>query len=145
VADAADTVINLCAHIFREGTSATLGFAGDNWNLWKFCDFRAKLLQLDPKAIVPILKQRIEQAGLEKPFYYALHYTDRIYGDSAMRSWSDLGRPGENLDFLHEIADGKRRVRYDKPFVEQLFNTGRVEVPGLEPVWAKVMSEGEWW
>lgn len=145
VADPADTVINLCAHIFREGTSATLGFAGDNWNLWKFCDFRSKLMQLDPAVIAPILQPRLEQAGLQKPFHYALHYTNAIYGDPALAAWSDLCEPADNVDYLYEIADGDRRVRYESPFAEQLFDTGRVTIPGLEPVWSKVMSDGEWW
>jgi hypothetical protein len=145
VPDDLDTVINLCAHIFREGTSATLGFAGDKWNLWKFCDFRSKLAQLDPAEVAPALKARLDQAGLQKPFHYALYYTDRIYGDPALQPWFDLCERVGNLDYLHEIADGGRRVRYEKPFVEQLFDTGRVEVPGLEPVWSKIMSDGEWW
>lgn len=145
VPDAADTVISLCVHIFRDGSSATMGFAGDNWNLWKFCDFRSKLAQLNPAEIAPVLRPRLEEAGLQKPFYYALHYTDRVYGDPALEPWFDIcGRP-ESLDYLNEIADGDRRVRYDRPFVEQLFDTGRLEVPGLKPIWSKVMGEGEWW
>jgi hypothetical protein len=85
VADDADTVVTLCAHIFRDGTSATMGFAGDNWNLWKFCDFRSKLTQLDPAEVGPVLKPRLEKAGLQKAFYYALHYTEAVYGDPALR------------------------------------------------------------
>jgi hypothetical protein len=145
VPDAVDTLINLGVHIFRDGTSATMGFAGDNWNLWKFCDFRSKLAQLDPAEIAPILKPRLEQAQLFDAFYYALHYTGRVYGDPALTPWFDLCDRDEDSDYLYEIADGNRRVRYNRPFSEQLFDTGRREVPGLEPVWSKVMSDGEWW
>ena len=145
VPDTADTVVNLCAHIYREGTSATLGFAGDNWNLWKFCDFRSKLAQLNAAEIGPVVMRRLAEAGLERPFFYALHYTDRIYGDQALKPWFDLCDPGEDLAFLHEIADGNRVTRNDRPFAEQLFDTGRTEVPGLEPIWSKVMPDGEWW
>lgn len=145
VPDAADTVINLCVHIFRDGTSATMGFAGDNWNLWKFCDFRSKLAQLDPAEIAPVLRPRLQEACLLQPFHYALHYTHRVYGDSDLKPWFDLCDRDESADYLYEIADGSRRVRYDRPFSEQLFDTARREVPGLEPVWSKVMSDGEWW
>lgn len=145
VPDAADTVINLCAHIFREGTSATMGFAGDNWNLWKFCDFRSKLKQLNLSEIAKSLKSRLATAGLEQPFYYALYYTDKIYGDPALRPWFGLVDPGDNVDYLYEIRDGDRRARYDRPFAQQLFETGRIEIPGIEPVWSKAMSDGEWW
>jgi hypothetical protein len=145
VPDVADTIISLCVHIFRDGTSATMGFAGDNWNLWKFCDFRSKLAQLDPAQIAAVLRPRLEEAGLQKAFYYALHYTDRVYGDPRLEPWFDLCGHLDNLDYLCEIADGERRVRYDRPFAEQLFDTERLEVPGLQPVWSKVMGEGEWW
>jgi hypothetical protein len=145
VPDPADTVINLCAHIFREGTSATMGFAGDNWNLWKFCDFRSKLAQLDQADIAPILQQRLADSALEKPFHYALHYSDKVYGDPSLRPWFDLCDLGGGIDYLEQIADGDRIVRHVRPFAERLFDTGRVEIPGLKPVWSMVMNDGEWW
>ena len=145
VPDAADTIISLCVHIFRDATSATMGFAGDNWNLWKFCDFRSKLAQVDSAEITKVLRPRLEAAGLEKAFYYALYYTDKVYGDPRLEPWFDLCGRLDNFDYLCEIADGQRRVRYDRQFVDQLFDTERLEVPGLQPVWSKVMGDGEWW
>jgi Uncharacterised nucleotidyltransferase len=145
VPDVVDTIVNLCIHIFREATSATFGFVGENWNLWKFCDFRSQLTQVDAAKVGPILKQRLQEACLEKPFYYALHYTNRIYGDQSLKPWLALCDPGEDLDYLHEVADGDRIIRNDKPFAEKLFHAGRVEIAGLKPAWSNVMHDGEWW
>jgi hypothetical protein len=145
VPDQADTVINLCAHIYREGVSATFGFAGDNWHLWKFCDLRTYLLAHNSLALRQKVARRISELGLQKPFYFALYYTQQVYGDLELASWTELCDIPEDRGFLHEMIDGRRRVAYRRAFSERLFDLRQTVVPGLEPVWAKVMKDGEWW
>lgn len=144
VTDEADTILNLCAHIYREGISATFGYAGENWGLWKFCDLRTYLLRHDSPALRGLVADRVRELGLERPHHYALHYLQQLYGDQELKAWADLCDPGPNLAFLEEMVDGNRRVPYRRPFADKLFDFSRIVLPGLEPAWAKQMGE-RWW
>jgi hypothetical protein len=146
VAAKADTFINLCAHIFREGVSATFAYMGDSWHLGKFSDLRGYLLTHGTPQLADEVRDRVQQFGLEKAYHYALHYTHKVYGDPRFEPWLRLCDPGEDKSFLTELCEGSRRVACDKPFEERLFDLGRALSPELgQPTWAKVMNDGECW
>ncbi|WP_316192602.1 MULTISPECIES: nucleotidyltransferase family protein [unclassified Bradyrhizobium] len=140
-----DMVVNLCVHIYREAISATFGFMGDNWALWKFCDLRSYLVRHDSEELRERVATRVAEFGIEKPYFFALYYTKMVYGDPTLDAWINVCDPGTDKSFLYEMVDGTRRVLYDRPFADRLFDRGQTIVPGLEPAWARAMNEGEWW
>ena len=144
VPDEFDTVICLCAHIYREATSANFAYAGENWHLWKFCDLRQTLLKPQPPEFRNALRDRIVQAGLQIPYYFAVYYTQCVYGTD-LRQWLDLIDVGDDLSFLRVLIDGNNRYEDTRPFNERLFDAGRVRIGQETPVWANVMAQGEWW
>jgi hypothetical protein len=144
VLDDADTVINICCHIYREAVSATFAFLSDNWHIYKFCDLRRVLSKQHSEQFPGILRERVAAGGLQVPVYFSFHYAMLITGDPAMETWANLFDPGEDKSFLFELLDGRRRLRYDRPFADRLFETGEVAVPGHQPTWFKYMNDDEW-
>ena len=144
IPDEADMVLNLCIHIYREAVSAIFAASADNWHLGKFSDLRNYLLKHDSETLRSAVKSRVAETHLEKPYYFALHYTQAVYGDFALAPWADLVDPGDGKDFIYEMLDGERRVMYRAPFSERLFDTAGTEIPGLDPAWKKVMTDDAW-
>jgi len=140
----ADMVLNLCIHIYREAVSATFAAAADNWHLGKFGDLRTYLIHHDSAILREGVAARVREFGLESVFFFALHYTQCVYGDPALKPWTQLVDPGPDREFLIEMVDGKRRVTYRRPFEERLFDTRGSVIPGLEPAWRRVMSGDAW-
>jgi hypothetical protein len=136
-------LINLCAHIYREGVSASYARAADNFSLIKFCDLRSFLRHREGQLDRDEIRRRVTSANLQQPFYFALHYVTMVYGDEVCARWQSLLKPDDDL-FLKEIVDGKRRAVYDRPFAERLFETKSVVLAGAESGWYKEFSSDDW-
>lgn len=140
-----DTVLNLCAHIYREATSASFGFISDNWHLWKFCDLREYILEHGSDELLEEVAARAIDMKMERPVQFSLYYTYQVYGGGALKKWHDAFYIAPEDELLTEIKDGKTTVSYKRPFSERLFETRQTIVSNMVPVWSKVMPDGEWW
>jgi hypothetical protein len=140
----ADMLINLCAHIYREGVSATYARDADNWELTKFCDLRSFIRRQGDSLDHEAIRQQVRALDLQKPCFFALYYTAAVFGDEQLNAWQALCDPGADYAFLFEIVDGRRRASCERPFAERLFETQPVEIAGLEPGWFKVMGDDDW-
>jgi len=144
VPDDVDTLINICAHIYREGVSSNYAYVGDNWQITKFCDLRTFLRKHRDNGFERRVAERVASFGVEQPFYFAMYYLDLLYGDSELGGWLELVDPGDDKSFLFSLVDGSRSATFERPFVEKFFDRRQFVLPGAEPKWYDVVKDDEW-
>lgn len=137
ILDAPDTFICQCAHIFREGNSEHFAYISDSWHLWKFCDLRELLLKCDSKEYRVASFLRARTYGVIPVVLFALRHTFLVYGDPVFLIWIEYFGEGD-------LKNGKG-VAVDSDFADALFDPHPISLKTEEPVWAKIMGDGEWW
>lgn len=116
-----DMVINLCAHIYREGVSLAYADANDNWQLTKFCDLQTYLHVHGAEIDRTTLLSEVRRLGLERPYFFALHHLAQVYPDSwTPEQWVDGIVPAE-LEFLSMLRDGRRSVPVYGAFADRFW------------------------
>jgi hypothetical protein len=142
VPSAADTFVNLCAHIYREGVSLVYEDYNVNWQLGKFCDLLAFLLKHDAELDLPTVAAFVDGQGIRKPFYYGLHHADQVYHHPVFGRWLAAMDPGDH-DYLGELTDGGRRGRAEGPFLDRLFSLRAVRAD-FQAGWNKQFTKDQW-
>ena len=135
--------INLCAHIYREGVSASFARNADNWQLIKFCDLRTFLLSPETNIDTEEWLKTVISAGLQKPMFFALFYAHKLYGDASIAHFRDLVDPGDRK-FLNQVIEGKRVIDLDRTFEQRLFESSSSLPDQFEPNWGHVFNEHEY-
>jgi Uncharacterised nucleotidyltransferase len=138
-----DMLINLCAHIFREGVSMVYDDYNINWQLTKMCDLRAFLRRNEDALDRPVFARHVDSMGLRPPMYFAFHYCRELYGDAMFDPWLELVDPGVEKGFLTELRDGKRRAMVDGAFLERFFSV-RGPRRELRGGWSRQFEKFEW-
>jgi len=138
----ADTLINLCCHIYREGVSMVYQDYNVNWQLGKFCDMLAFLLKYDTCLDLDKFVAKVDAEEIRQPVYYGLHYTNEVYRNPVLRRWLDATDPGER-DYLNEVRDGSRRAFTSEPFHERLFSLRGVRSE-FRAGWNRHFARNEW-
>jgi hypothetical protein len=143
IPSAEDMLINLCAHIFREGVSMVYDDYNINWQLTKMCDLRAFLRRNEDALDRSVFARHVDSMGLRPPMYFAFHYCRELYGDAMFDPWLELVDPGVEKGFLTDLRDGKRRVKVDGAFLERFFSVrgARQELRGG---WSRQFEKFEW-
>lgn len=137
-----DMLINLCAHIYREGVSAVFARNSDNWQLTKFCDLVSVLKTLDPGTSSAFLDE-VRDKGLSDPVYFALKHAEIIYGPDTVPDLASALTPSD-AGILFRLADGQNLGYTDIPFKERLFETFSARSTELKPKWYAEFSDDEW-
>jgi Uncharacterised nucleotidyltransferase len=143
IPSAEDMLINLCAHIFREGVSMVYDDYNINWQLTKMCDLRAFLRRNEDALDRSVFARHVDSMGLRPPMYFAFHYCRELYGDAMFDPWLELIDPGGEKGFLTDLRDGKRRVKADGAFLERFFSV-RGTRQELRGGWSRQFEKFEW-
>jgi Uncharacterised nucleotidyltransferase len=108
VASPAHFLIDLGAHLYRHAKSITCIRRGTDLNLSRFCDvarYARRITELDGWAGV---LSATAGAGIERPVYFALHWTDHVYPGCVPASVLDALRPDRD-DFLYSFGEHEQR------------------------------------
>jgi hypothetical protein len=115
-----DMLMSLCAHIYREGSSDAYADYGENFHLIKFCDLRTHLQSLNWDRDAAVFGAAIRRCNMIAPYYYAVYYTDMVYGDAFLKPWLEVAVP-DDLTYLDELVDGPKRRLCEHTFYDRLF------------------------
>ena len=138
-----DTLVNLCAHIFREGVSMVYDDFNVNWQLTKLCDLSSFVRRYDDSLDRSRFLGHVDGRGLRPAMYYGFHYTREIYGDESLEPWLELVDPGEDKSFLTELRDGRKRAKAEGDFRERFFSLRGVRGE-LRGGWNRQFEKSEW-
>jgi len=120
----ADFLLDLCAHLYKEATSAAFVREGLDLQLSKFLDVALFAGSLDEAAWGQFTERALDY-GVGASVYYALHFTTALHPGAIPELALDKLRP-ENLDYLEgfgapEGVDG----HWSQDFIARLFDPGR--------------------
>jgi Uncharacterised nucleotidyltransferase len=129
VLEPADFLLDLCAHLYKEATSAAFVREGLDLQLSKFLDVSLFGASLDDAAWDRFTERALGY-GVGASVYYALHFTTALHPGAIPERVLDGLRP-ENLDYLDgfgvpEGQDG----RWSQDFIARLFDPGRSREAG---------------
>ena len=121
---AADFIIQLCAHLYKEAAVYQWVEMGRDLSIYKFCDIYLLLMKGMTDTLGQKLAQRIVSCGVEKECYYALSTTAQLFDiDSpALNRLLHVIQPA-NTAYIKEIIDPSRKkaYRYDMNFTDWVF------------------------
>jgi len=131
--DPADSLIQLCCHLYKEATLLFWITDLRDLKIYKFADIclflRSKADNLDWASFV----ERVRGYQIEKVVYFCMHHVELMWGTAAPQ-WVMEGLRPSDLGFLDEYAiENGSPLRWKASFFERLFDLKRVsELPALE-------------
>lgn len=128
--DAADFLLHLCVHLYKEAAIYNWVAAGRDQSLYKYTDIYLYLRRFLDAALAARLRAGIAENGLERPGYYALCHTAALFGlkGTVLDGLLAAIRPADD-GYLREVlhpASG-RIDRYDMSIDEWIFQPNRKE------------------
>ncbi len=130
-----DMLLDLCAHTFKEATTAWWTQINSDLNLIKFCDIaeyvRRNYTTIDWK----LFTSRVNTFDLQKPVFYSMFFTDLLYPDVLPLAVINEVRPSDvaYLDHYAVTSDGGHEV-WGQGFLNRLFDDSRLRTKAFEDV-----------
>jgi len=124
--DDADTLIDLCAHFFKDAKSHFAIEYGKDLTLLKAVDIRLALQRVLQHCEVSEFSERVEKAKVEAPIWFTLTFIDAIFPGSIPSDLLTRWEPGDKM-FIHTYGDNERQpaIWEDTDLVSRLFDRNR--------------------
>lgn len=129
-----DQLLDICLHLYKEGTSYLSISQGRDINLSRFIDV-VESVRVTPAASLARLPQFAREAGAERELYYALFHASLLYPGTVPVELL-AGLEPEDRGYLDEYGQLEDRTRrWREGFLHRLFNPRRqLELPGASSI-----------
>lgn len=124
-----DMLLDLCAHTYKEATTAWWAQINSDLNLIKFCDIAEYIRSThDTTFEWEYFSSRIQMFSLQKPVFYSMFFTDLLYPNVISADLLSELRPDDTafLDHYAISRTGNHKV-WKQGFLSRLFDDARLK------------------